>query len=206
MVFTTKGRVLTGVCVFGGIILLFYFFIYLPHVKYIESVEGQIKYENIKVMQLKKKADQLNRLQAEYKKIQAKLSFLKDDLQKGEDNFLYQLGLRGRIYKINYLEITPQSMLEEKYYYRTPIKIHLYGTYHSLGMLLSDMAKRQGPGTFTVDTVLIKERKEEKHTIEAYLTISLYKYRIFEFIKEDIDASEVRKDSEVSQAILRRKR
>ena len=51
-----------------------------------------------------------------------------------------------------------------------------------------------------------KERKEEKHTIEAYLTISLYKYRIFEFIKEDIDASEVRKDSEVSQAILRRKR
>ncbi len=206
MIFTIKGRVFIGVSVFGGIIFLFYLFVYLPQVKYIESVEGQIGYENYKIVQLKKKTDQLNRLQAEYKKIQAELSLLKDNLQKGEDNFLYQLGLRGSIYNINYLEITPQSMLEEKYFYRTPVKIHLYGTYHSFGMLLSDMAKRQGSGTFTVDTVLIKERKEGEHTIEAYLTISLYKYKIFEFIEGSAETSEVRKDSEVSRAISRRER
>ena len=175
MIFTMKGRVLIGVSVFGGIIFLFYSFVYLPQVKYIESVERQIRYENAKIIQLKKKADQLNSLQEEYEKTQVELSLLKDNLQKGEGNFLYQLGLRGSIYKINYIEITPQSMLEEKYCYRTPVKIHLYGTYHSLGMLLSDMAKRQGSGTFTVDTVLIKERREGEHTIEAYLTISLYK-------------------------------
>jgi len=202
-VFTTKGRVLTGICVFGGIIFFFYLLLYLPHIKYIESLKRQIKYENIKVMQLKKKTEQLSELQTKYKKIQAKLSFLMDNLQKDHNNFLYQLGLRGSIYRINYLEITPQSTLEEKYYYRIPIKIHLYGTYHSLGMLLSDMAKEQGPGSFTVDTVLIKTAGNKKYTIEAYLIVSLYKYKTFNFAK---NSAGVTKTIKTPQTILRRKR
>lgn len=205
-VFTTKGRVLTGVCIFGGIIFLFYLLFYLPHIKYIKSLERQIKYENIKVMQLKKKTEQLNELQIKHKKIQAKLSFLMDNLQKNHSNFLYQLGLRGRIYKINYLEITPQSTIKEKYYYRTPIKIHLYGTYHSLGMLLSDMAKNQAPGSFTVDTVLIKAVKNKKYTIEAYLIISLYKYKTFNFAENSAGTPKIKKTNKTSQTILRRKR
>ena len=204
--FSTRGRILTGIGVFGGVIFLFYLLVYLPHIKYIESVGRQIQRENIRAIQLKKETEQLSELQTEYRKIQAKLSFLEDRIQKGENNFLYQLGLRGRIYGISYLEITPQPIVEEKYYYCTPIKIHLYGTYHNLGMLLSDMAKRQSPGSFTVDTVLVKKKKEKNYTIEAYLTISLYKYKISTFIERSTNISEEEKSGKTPQAISRRER
>ena len=206
MIFNTRGRIITGICVFGGVIFFLYLLLYLPHIRYIESTERQIQRENIRAMQLKKKAEQLSELQTEYRKIQAELSFLEDLIQESENNFLYQLGLRGRIYGISYLEITPQPILEEKYYYRTPIKIHLYGTYHNLGMLLSDMAKRQAPGSFTVDTVLVKEKKEKNYTIEAYLTVSLYEYKISTFIERSTNIPEEEKNGKTPQTIPRRER
>lgn len=177
MMLSMKGRIMVGLGVFVGIICAFYFFVYIPEAEYRVSIDRQISQQNVRLIQLRRKKQELKELREKNKKILQDLLFLEEKLKETQASFLYELGERGRVYGIEYADITPLSSLEEEYYSRTPVKVHLYGKYHKLGMLLSDMAKRGGIGSFTVDNILLKTSSQEKYTIEAYLTFSLYKYK-----------------------------
>lgn len=176
MILNMKGRILVGMGVFLGIICAFYFLIYLPQIKYRRTLNHRIVQYETRVTRLREKVQELKRLREENQKIRQHLSFLEEKLKQTQISFLYELGKRGRVYGIEYIDITPLPSREEKHYFRTPVKVHLYGKYHNLGMLLSDMAKRGGLGSFTVDSVLLKTSPQEEYTIEANLTFSLYRY------------------------------
>jgi len=171
-----RGRIVAGVGVFLGIICIFYFRVYLPQMKYKDSLIRSISQENRKLSQLEQKVKELERLKEENQKILQNLSFLEKKLQRTQVSFLYELGVRGKVYGIEYLSILPLPGVKEEYYFRTPIKIHLYGRYHNLGMLLSDMARRGGMGIFSVESIWLKTLPQEEYTIEANLDLSLYEY------------------------------
>lgn len=176
-IFNMKGRILVGVGIFVGLLLLFYSMVYHPKIEYKNDLQVKISQQSRKLVQLRKKFQELEELREENKKIKEDLSFLEKRLKEGRISFLHELGVRGKIYAVEYLDITPLTTVEEEYYWRTPVRIHLYGKYHNLGMLLSDMAKRGGLGSFTVDSVLLKSTSGKDHTVEANLVLSLYKYK-----------------------------
>lgn len=72
-----------------------------------------------------------------------------------------------------------------QYYNRIPVRIHLFSTYHTLGMLLSDMAKRGRMMGLHVDGIKMRgvskggESLEEKkrYTMEVDLLLSLYMFK-----------------------------
>lgn len=176
ILFSMKGRVLVGIGIFAGALLAFYLVVYLSGVRYRETLSIKISQQNKRLIQLEKKFQELEKLKEENQKIRKKLTSLEDRLKGSQTSFLYELGIRGRVYRIEYLEITPLPGVKEKYYFRIPVKIHLYGRYHNLGMLISDMVKRGGIGSFTVDDILLKSSPKKEYTIEANLTLSLYRY------------------------------
>jgi len=177
MIFGMRGRILVGVGIFLGLLLVFYVMVYQPQIKYKNDLEVKISQQSRRLVQLKKKFQELEELKEENRKTKQDLSFLEKKLKEGRASFLYELGVRGKIYGVEYSEITPLSTVEEEYYLRTPVNIHLYGKYHNLGMLISDMAKRGGLGSFTVDSVLLKSSSKKGYTLEANLTLSLYRYK-----------------------------
>ena len=177
MVLSMKGRILTGLGVFLGLICVFYLLVYLPQVRYRQTLNRKISQQNSSLVQLNRKLRELEELKEHNQEMLRDLSFLEDKLKRTQASFLYELGKRGGVYGIEYVNIIPLSSIEEEYYTRTPVKIDLYGRYHNLGMFLSDMAGRGGLGSFTVDSVLLRTSLKEKYTIEANLILSLYKYK-----------------------------
>lgn len=177
MILSVKGRLLVGVGVFLGMIFIFYFFVYLPQINYKNSLNRKISQQTLRLVKLEKKFQELEEAKRENQRIQQNLSFLEEKLRETQASFLYELGVRGKVYGIEYVNIVPLPIIEEEDYFRTPLNIHLYGKYHNLGMLLSDMARRGGLGSFTVDNVLLKVSNKKGYTIEANLALSLYKYK-----------------------------
>ena len=177
MVLSMKGRILTGLGVFLGLICVFYLLVYLPQVTYRQTLNRRISQQNSSLVQLNRKLRELEELKEHNQEMLRDLSFLEDKLKRTQASFLYELGVRGQAYGIEYVNIVPASTVEEKYYVRTPVNIHLYGKYHSLAMLFSEMAHRGEPGSFTVDNVLLKTSPKKEFTIEVNLTLSLYRYK-----------------------------
>ena len=106
--------------------------------------------------------------------------------EKGLSVFLHELGLRGEIYGISFLSLSPKSTISGEYYDSIPVEITLHSTYFSFGMLLSDLAEQQKEIPFTIDNVSIASLEGEGvfrlggiswHSIRADLTISLYLYK-----------------------------
>jgi len=177
MVLNTRTRIVVGLGVFLGLLSIFYILVYEPQIEHRRALDVEISRQSVKLAKLEKKSQELEKLKEERKKILQDLSFLEEKLKETQASFLYELGMRGKVYGIEYVSIIPLATVEEKYYSRTPVNIHLYGKYHNLGMLLSDMARRGGLGSFTVDSVLIKASSKKEYTIEANLSLSLYNYR-----------------------------
>lgn len=172
-----KGRVFAGIGAFLGILCIFYFLLYLPKIAYRKNLNTRISQQERMLVQLAKKPQELEALKTEHQRILEDLLFVRDKFQGTHASFLHELGKRGEVYGIEYVNIIPLSSQEEEYYRRTPVRIDLYGSFHNLGMLLSDMAGRGELGSFTVDSLSLKSSLKENYTIEANLTLSLYKYK-----------------------------
>lgn len=175
--FSMKSRILTGVGIFLGSLLVFYMFVYVPQMEYERQLEDRISRQNMRLVQLKKKFKELEELKEKNRQLQAKLSSLEGSLQASEAGFLHELGVKGKVYNIEYLEIAPRPPVKEEYYSRIPVSIHLLGSYHQLGMLISDMAREEGLGSFTVDEVRLNSIDGNGHSLEANLSLSLYRYK-----------------------------
>ncbi|HHF98287.1 MAG TPA: hypothetical protein ENL39_02220 [Candidatus Aerophobetes bacterium] len=205
MVLTTQRRIIAGVGVFLGLICIFYFLVYIPQIEHREDLMNKISQENLRLLKLEGKIRELEELKKERERLSQELALLEKKIKETQASFLYELGMRGKVYGIEYTSIVPLKTEEKNYYFVTPVNVHLYGRYHNLGMLISDMARRGGLGSFTVDNFLIKASSMEGYTIEANLSISLYKYRgsLLSGKKEEVSLSS---KSNLTSADRRRRR
>ncbi len=185
MILSMKGRILSGLGVFLGLICVFYFLVYLPQFVHKETLNSDIYQEKVKLARLEAKIQELEELKKENQKILQDLSFFEKKLKKTPASFLHELGTRGEVYGVEYVNITPSPSVEEEYYFRTPVNVHLYGKYHNLGILFSDIAKRGELGSFTVDSVLLRASPKKEYSIEANLTLSLYKYKSVSYFSRE---------------------
>ncbi len=187
MIFTLRGRIAVGLGIFVGVIFFFYGGVYNPQVKRIEKMNREIKRENLKVAQIKKKVREYEKLKEKYGAMTLRLASLENYLVKEDESFsvFQQLGLRARKYGIDYVKIVPEEVIAGQYYNRRLVKIHLLSTYHALGMLLSDMAKRGRMAGLWVDGIKMREvrkggeslEEKKKHTVEVDLLLSLYTFK-----------------------------
>lgn len=183
MIFTLKGRITTGVGIILGIIFFFYIGIYNPQVKLIKKIKKEIAEENLNISQMKTSLKEYKELKEECEAISAKLASLEDRLIGEEEifSFFRELGLRAKTYGIEYVKIVPQEIISGEYYDQIPVRIQLYSTYHTLGMFLSDIARKQRMSSVAVQNIEMKGiRKEEKspgeknYTVETNFLISIY--------------------------------
>ncbi|MFQ6066445.1 MAG: type 4a pilus biogenesis protein PilO [bacterium] len=184
MIFTLRGRIGVGLGIFLGIICFFYWGFYNPQAKLIEKMNRQVKRENLKLVQIKKKVVEYEKLKEKYQAMALKLASLENYLVKEEESFsvFQELGLMSRKYGIDFVEIVPEEAIGGQYYNRIPVRIELFSTYHALGMLLSDMDKKGRMIGLGVDGIKMRgvekggESLEEQknHTVEVDLLLSLY--------------------------------
>lgn len=187
MIFTLKGRIGVGSGIFLAVIFFFYGGFYNPQAKLIEKMNREVKRENLKVAQIKKKVVEYEKLKEKYQAMTLRLASLESYLVKEDQSFsvFQELGLRARKYGIDYVKIVPEEVVAGQYYNRIPVRIHLFSTYHTLGMLLSDMAKRDRMMGLHVDGIKMRgvskggESLEEKkrYTVEVDLLLSLYMFK-----------------------------
>ena len=188
MIFTLKGRIAVGSGIFLGVIFFFYGGFYNPQAKLIEKMNREVKRENLKVAQIKKKVVEYEKLKEKYQAMTLRLASLESYLVKEDQSFsvFQELGLRARKYGIDYVKIVPEEVVAGQYYNRIPVRIHLFSTYRTLGMLLSDMAKRGRMMGLHVDGIKMRgvvskggESLEEKkrYTVEVDLLLSLYMFK-----------------------------
>ena len=185
MIFTLKGRIVTGVGIGLAIIFIFYWGFYAPRVKALEGIRNELERENFKIVQMKEKINEYKEVQKEYDIIEEELSFLEEHLLERDEisSFFNELSLRGKTYGIEYMVIIPEKIIPQEYYDRVPVKIQLYSTYHALGEFLSDVARRPKMGSLTVENIEMKRIDSKKtaslveqknHTIEVNLSMFIY--------------------------------
>jgi len=184
LIWTLKGRVGSGVSIVGGAVLIFYFAFYSPQTKMIRVMRDDIEKENLIISKIKGRIEEYTEMEKKYKELEAELEELNLFFSpEGKiHSLLQELSLRGQSYGIDYITIAPEETLKGKYYDRVPVRISLNSTYHALGTLLSDIAKRRQKTFLTLDSFEIKGLETGKrisgearsHTIEANLLLSLY--------------------------------
>jgi Tfp pilus assembly protein PilO len=184
LIFTLRGRIVVGLGIFLGVIFFFYWGFYYPQAKLIEKINRGVKRENLKLAQIKKKVVEYEKLKEKYQAMTLKLASLESYLVKEDDSFsvFQELGRMSGKYGIDYVKIVPEEVIGGQYYNRIPVRIHLFSTYHALGMLLSAMDKRGRMMGLWVDGIKMRGvrkgegslEEKKKYTVEVDLLISLY--------------------------------
>lgn len=184
MIFTLRGRIVVGLGIFLGVISFFYWGFYYPQAKLVEKINREVKEDNLRIAQIKKKVVEYEKLKEEYQAMTLKLTSLESYLVKEDESFsvFQELGRMSKKYGIDYVKIVPEEVIGGQYYNRIPVRIHLFSTYHALGMLLSAVDKRDRMMGLWVDGIKMRGvrkgeeslEEKEKYTVEVDLLLSLY--------------------------------
>jgi len=184
LIFTLRGRIVVGLGIFLGVISFFYWGFYYPQAKLVEKINREVKGDNLRIAQIKKKVVEYEKLKEEYQAMTLKLTSLESYLVKEDESFsvFQELGRMSKKYGIDYVKIVPEEVIGGQYYNRIPVRIHLFSTYHALGMLLSAMDKRDRMMGLWVDGIKMRGvrkgeeslEEKEKYTVEVDLLLSLY--------------------------------
>lgn len=184
MIFTLRGRIVVGLGIFLGVIAFFYWGFYYPQAKLVEKINREVKGANLRVLQVKEKVVEYEKLKEKYQAMTLKLTSLESYLVKEDESFsvFQELGRMSKKYGIDYVKIVPEEVIGGQYYNRIPVRIHLFSTYHALGMLLSAMDKRGRIMGLWVDEIKMRGimkgeqslEEKEKYTVEVDLLLSLY--------------------------------
>lgn len=183
-VWTPKGRIRIGVGVFGGLLLIFYFAFYSPQIKMMRTMRDEIEKESLRISRIKGKIEQYGEMERNYRELEVQVEKLNSLLSpEGKiHSLLQELSLRAQTYGIDYITIAPEETIKGEYYDCLPVKISLNSTYHALGTLVCDIAKRQQETFLSLDSLEIKgletdqrsSRNAGKYTVEANLLLSIY--------------------------------
>jgi len=184
LIFTLRGRIVVGLGIFLGVISFFYWGFYYPQAKLVEKINREVKEDNLRIAQIKKKVVEYEKLKEEYQAMTLKLTSLESYLVKEDESFsvFQELGRMSKKYGIDYVKIVPEEVIGGQYYNRIPVRIHLFSTYHALGMLLSAVDKRDRMMGLWVDGIKMRGvrkgeeslEEKEKYTVEVDLLLSLY--------------------------------
>lgn len=184
MIFTLRGRIVVGLGIFLGVISFFYWGFYYPQAKLVEKINREVKGDNLRIAQIKKKVVEYEKLKEEYQAMTLKLTSLESYLVKEDESFsvFQELGRMSKKYGIDYVKIVPEEVIGGQYYNRIPVRIHLFSTYHALGMLLSAVDKRDRMMGLWVGGIKMRGvrkgeeslEEKEKYTVEVDLLLSLY--------------------------------
>jgi len=184
LIFTLRGRIVVGLGIFLGVISFFYWGFYYPQAKLVEKINREVKGDNLRIAQIKKKVVEYEKLKEEYQVMTLKLTSLESYLVNEDESFsvFQELGRMSKKYGIDYVKIVPEEVIGGQYYNRIPVRIHLFSTYHALGMLLSAMDKRDRMMGLWVDGIKMRGvrkgeeslEEKEKYTVEVDLLLSLY--------------------------------
>lgn len=188
MIFTLKGRIATGIGINLVIIFFFYWGFYNPQIKLIEKMKREINRDNLRIILIKGKINEYEKVKKEYQIMKTELSFLEDQLLKKEEisSFFSELSLLGKRSGIKYIKIIPEKVISGTYYDRVPVRMQLYCTYHALGKFLSDIARRPKMGSLTMGSIEMKgielkkaldSEREKNYTIETNLLMFVYARR-----------------------------
>jgi len=185
LIFTLRNRIVVGLGIFLGVIAFFYGGFYYPQSKHDEKINQEVKGANLRVLQIKEKAVEYEKLKEKHQAMSLKLASLESYLVKEDESFsvFQELGRMSKKYGIDYVKIVPEEVIGGQYYNRIPVRIHLFSTYHALGMLLSAMDKRGRIMGLWVDEIKMRGirkgeqslEEKEKYTVEVDLLLSLYK-------------------------------
>jgi len=184
LIFTLRGRIVVGLGIFLGVISFFYWGFYYPQAKLVQKINREVKEDNLRIAQIKKKVVEYEKLKEEYQAMTLKLTSLESYLVKEDESFsvFQELGRMSKKYGIDYVKIVPEEVIGGQYYNRIPVRIHLFSTYHALGMLLSAVDKRDRMMGLWVDGIKMRGvrkgeeslEEKEKYTVEVDLLLSLY--------------------------------
>ncbi|MEA1965369.1 MAG: type 4a pilus biogenesis protein PilO [Candidatus Aerophobetes bacterium] len=181
---TPKGRIVIGLGACLAIICTFYWGFYLPQLKLLKQIKRRISEEKLVLNRAKKELYKRDEIRRAYEKVKIRVSSLEESLSTEEQIyfFLQEIGVKAQMYGIDYVKIVPQEIVKGKYYNYLPVRMRFYSTYHTLGMLLSDISKKRVMVPFDVKEIRMKglttieEKKKlnKKNTIDVEMLLLMY--------------------------------
>jgi len=132
---------LVTIVLVGGV---YWYFLFNPKYKQVQSLEKDIKGLNDKIAELKKDLKELPELRAELKKRQKELVYAKTLLpesSKDVENLLSQIEKLGNSVGVEFLLFAPGQEKVEDFYASRAVKLRLQGPFHNLMTFFSKMSR-----------------------------------------------------------------
>lgn len=156
---------------------LFYFLLFQPQLKKIESLQQQVAAARAEVEKAKKVAADLPKYQKEFDAIQRDFDSMAVLLPKTQEipNLLRSISDLGKGAGLDFLKFVPGVEVQKDFYAEIPIDITINGPYHNLGLFLDNVSKLDR--IVTVNNINID--KSQKDGLEMLLnsTCRLVTYR-----------------------------
>ncbi|MCX5778080.1 MAG: type 4a pilus biogenesis protein PilO [Elusimicrobia bacterium] len=164
----------------GGLSYVFFRFMILPlNTKYAAAKENLIKAET-KVAEMKQRAVELPRLEADMKLLQQRVSDLEKLLPREKEipQLLRTITRTAQKYQIKVNQITPQPIVPLQNYSEIPFQFTVQGSYHAIALFLTDMG--QGPRVMSARNIVFSPAPSVKGspvTINATFVLVTYTFK-----------------------------
>jgi type IV pilus assembly protein PilO len=140
---TTVQKVVIYVLTFSLLCVGFYYLKYKPQADKIQSLETDIKAQEMKLAELKRAAEQVQVLEAEIAKLEeefGKLVALLPD-QREIPGLLASVSKLAAQSGLEQVSFQPQPEQMHEFYAIIPVRLELIGSYHELGVFLDKVSK-----------------------------------------------------------------
>lgn len=165
----------------GTIVLLLVVYIglmYLPHKYKRDSLEMEIKNTQFQLQNLKRKARDIKRFEAELAEKEIKLKEILQQLpdQKEIPSLLTNISNAGKESGLEFLVFKPKPEIPREFYAEIPIDIRVSGPYHNVAMFFDKISKL--PRIICVTDLSMGQAKpsEQQMILKTKCVVSTYRY------------------------------
>jgi type IV pilus assembly protein PilO len=157
---TTVQKIVIYVLTFSLLCAGFYYFKYKPQTEKIQSLETDIKAQEMKLAELKRAAEQAQVLEAEIARLEEEFSKLVSLLpdQREIPGLLASVSKLAAESGLEQISFQPQPEQMHEFYATIPVRLELIGSYHELGVFLDKVSKLDR--IVKVDNLGLTRRKE----------------------------------------------
>lgn len=168
------------VLVTGGLSYAYYTFLWAPmQTKYAVSVET-LKATESKVAEMRRRALELPKLQAEMKQLEQQVAELERLLPKDKEipQLLRVVTKTAQRFQIKITQINPLAVAAQPNYNELPFQMSVQGNYHAFGYFLAELG--QGSRIMSARNIVysqIPSSKDSNATIAASFTLVAYTFK-----------------------------
>jgi len=173
---TMVQRIIICVVALALLITGFFLFSYKPQMSEINKLEKNIETTEKQLVEAKRKAAQLDRLQKEWESKQAKFEEVMDALpdKKEIPSLLEEISAAGKSSGLDFQSFTPKPEVPKDFYAEIPVSIQVKGSYDRIQLFFQKVADMSR--VVNIKNISMRTDKEGDEIINTSCTAVTYRF------------------------------